>query len=338
MKASVLCPTWGHAAYIGTCIESIQNQSWQNWELLILDDGSPDDTQAVVARYLSDSRIRYTRQDNQGGARLADHYNALLNLATGDFVTILEGDDYALPGLLEAHATGFMQGNHGVSFNQVIVDEGKTNWISPLAPATDEQKEEFRNEPVGRALNRLLKECFIPAQGASIRVDVLKKTGGFQSVPGLATADYPTWLKLAQVTRFHFIPEPLAVWRRHENQATKQKVVPLTEIMVPVLIQTLETLPEPLKPVVTLQLSDLKAFWDRRYVEIYYRAGKYKLMVGEWKAGRRYFTESLSRWPALMPATRLLSLAGWVLSWFRINMNLVSGLGHRLGKTRPAGR
>jgi len=90
---SIITPTYNHAEFIGACIESVLAQTYPYWEMIIIDDGSTDDTGEVVARY-EDDRIRYIRQPNMGVERLTETYNKALSLARGEYIAILEGDDY----------------------------------------------------------------------------------------------------------------------------------------------------------------------------------------------------------------------------------------------------
>jgi glycosyltransferase involved in cell wall biosynthesis len=93
VKVSVVIPAYNHEHFIGPAIDSVLNQSLQDFELIIVDDGSTDNTAAVIKKY-SDPRIHYYFQENQ------DAFNTInrgIGLAKGDFVAILNSDDiYAL--------------------------------------------------------------------------------------------------------------------------------------------------------------------------------------------------------------------------------------------------
>ncbi|WP_051062272.1 glycosyltransferase family 2 protein [Ilumatobacter nonamiensis] len=87
---SVIVPTFNRAATIGRAIESVLSQDFENWELVIVDDGSTDDTAAVVRPLLSDRRIRYVAQSNAG---VAAARNTGASTATGSMLTFLDSDD-----------------------------------------------------------------------------------------------------------------------------------------------------------------------------------------------------------------------------------------------------
>jgi glycosyltransferase involved in cell wall biosynthesis len=98
-RVSVLMPTFKHAAFIRRALESLRAQAFTGWELIIVDDGSPDCTDEVVEPYLRDSRIRYHRWErNQGlGAAL----NFATSQARGDFLAYLPSDDVYYPEHLD---------------------------------------------------------------------------------------------------------------------------------------------------------------------------------------------------------------------------------------------
>jgi glycosyltransferase involved in cell wall biosynthesis len=96
-------PVYNGSAFIATAIDSLLAQSYPAWELVVIDDGSTDDTPGVVGRY-ADERIRYFRQENRGQAAAL---NAGLDRAGGEFVTTLDADDWLTPDSLACRMDGF---------------------------------------------------------------------------------------------------------------------------------------------------------------------------------------------------------------------------------------
>jgi len=90
---SIITPTFNHEAYISDCIESVLAQTYPNWEMIIVDDGSTDRNLEVMSRF-KDDRIRVFPMEHVGLAHLDDTYNFALEQANGELVAILEGDDY----------------------------------------------------------------------------------------------------------------------------------------------------------------------------------------------------------------------------------------------------
>lgn len=96
-KISVLMPLYNAALYVESAIQSVVNQTYTDWELIIVDDGSTDDSLAVVKRYESD-KIRVYTQPNSGACVAR---NKALSLAKGAFVKFLDADDLLSPDCLE---------------------------------------------------------------------------------------------------------------------------------------------------------------------------------------------------------------------------------------------
>ena len=95
---SVITPTYNHGKFISDCIESVLKQSYQNWEMIIIDDGSTDNTFAIAQEYeKKDKRIKAFTQNNIGIFRLGETYNLALSKATGKYAAILEGDAIWFP-------------------------------------------------------------------------------------------------------------------------------------------------------------------------------------------------------------------------------------------------
>ena len=90
-KVTVYIPTYNYAKYIGKAIESVLRQTMPNWELIIINDGSTDNTKDVLKNYQSHPQIRIIDQENKG---LNVTNNIALRLAKGKYIIRLDGDDY----------------------------------------------------------------------------------------------------------------------------------------------------------------------------------------------------------------------------------------------------
>lgn len=116
---SIIMPSYNTANYIAASIQSVLDQTYQNWELLLVDDCSTDDTDAVVAPFLSDARIRYLKNDRNSGAAISR--NRALREAKGRWIAFLDSDDLWYPTKLEAQLR-FMQ-EHGYHFSYTNYEE-----------------------------------------------------------------------------------------------------------------------------------------------------------------------------------------------------------------------
>jgi teichuronic acid biosynthesis glycosyltransferase TuaG len=113
---SIITPAYRAVKFVGETIASVQAQEHQNWEMLIVDDGSPDETAQVVAQHAAaDPRIRLIRQANSGpwAAR-----QTAVDRASGDFVAFLDSDDLWLPGKLSRQLAFMREKNAAISFTR----------------------------------------------------------------------------------------------------------------------------------------------------------------------------------------------------------------------------
>jgi len=96
---TVIVPTYNRADLIGETLESVAAQTFTDWECIVVDDGSTDNTREVVERFIArDPRFRYVRQENSSAASARNHG---VRLARGEFIAFLDSDDLFTPDRLE---------------------------------------------------------------------------------------------------------------------------------------------------------------------------------------------------------------------------------------------
>lgn len=128
MKVSFVIPAYQVEKYIGSCIESIQNQTTNDWELIIIDDGSYDNTLNIVKKYAQcDSRITVVHQNNQG---VSAARNVGITLAKGQWIAFIDGDDLVAPDLLEKYKKYLSDDNDICFISYQDVDEKKLDNFS----------------------------------------------------------------------------------------------------------------------------------------------------------------------------------------------------------------
>lgn len=101
---SVIMPTWNRASVVGAAIRSVQAQHFSDWELIVVDDGSTDDTAAVMSSFTADPRIRYIKRPHAGQCAARNHGQSVAN---GSLIAYLDSDNIWYPGFLAAAVAVF---------------------------------------------------------------------------------------------------------------------------------------------------------------------------------------------------------------------------------------
>jgi len=199
-EVSVIMPTYNRADLIGRSVRSVLEQSYGDFELIVVDDGSTDSTPDVVAGF-SDERIRYVRcQENRGAAAAR---NTGVRAARGAYIAFQDSDDEWLPQKLERQMG---------TFRHLAPDIGVV--YSDMWRISKDRKEYFRaphtSPEDGLIYSRALGfHVFgIVLQASVIRRECFEKTGLFDE--GLrALEDSEFWIRMSRHYRFYHIPEPL---------------------------------------------------------------------------------------------------------------------------------
>ena len=111
---SIIMPSFNTGKYITETIESVLAQSYKNWELIIVDDCSSDNTDEIVSTYLSDDRIHYLKNEKNSGAAFSR--NIALRKAKGKWIAFLDSDDLWLPEKLELQLAYMKKNNYAFSY------------------------------------------------------------------------------------------------------------------------------------------------------------------------------------------------------------------------------
>ncbi len=213
---SVCVPTYNGAAFIEETLRSIVNQSYQDFELLIVDDGSTDNTLEIV-RSFSDPRIQVHCNPERLG--IPANWNRCLDLASGEFVCVFHQDDEMQPDnlerkvqLLSADPTlGFVH-----SAVETLVDESApTSFANWIEDATEDTV--FDGVEYFRTL--LLRGNRVCAPTVMARRHALLEQGGFDRDLSFA-CDYAMWLRLCLTYRVGFLTRPLVRYRWHGGNAS----------------------------------------------------------------------------------------------------------------------
>lgn len=199
---SVIIPAYNHAAFLLKTIESVLDQDWRDYEIIVVDDGSKDDTPAVAARF--GSAIRYIPQTNHG---MAATRNIGVRHASGDLISFLDDDDLWLPHYLSTVWAHFQ------------ADPDLAALHTGFQLTSDKQGSDFpargtRTVPPHELYESLVEGGFFPPSSVTVRRTCLESVGLFDE--GLqGYADWELWLRICRERKFIGIPDVLVKYRIH---------------------------------------------------------------------------------------------------------------------------
>lgn len=215
---TIIVVSYNQAKYIKENLDSIKSQTYNNIELIVADDASPDNSVAIFESWLTDNNYSAKKNYHQNNTGLATILNECIEIATGKYIKIIAADDYLHPESIEQCVTKLEElgDDYGMIFSdthavnhasQITSDIANYNALGNIDPLL------FRNE--------LIKGNRIAALTVLMRLDVLKETGKYDSK--LIVEDYYRWLKINEKYLITYIPTKLAYYRLHDNNITRVK-------------------------------------------------------------------------------------------------------------------
>lgn len=211
---SVVIPVYNVERYIKECIESVLNQTYKNFEIVIVDDGSQDNSIRIARQYL-DSRIRIVSQPNRG---LAAARNTGINASRGMFIALLDSDDFWHPKKLQEHFHHFSNDRTiGVSYSaSLFVDEDSYLLGIGQFPKTNNVKAEdiFCRNPIGNGSAPVIRKSLLQKVGKQVETEDGIRMHYFDETMR-QSEDVEFWLRIALTTEFRFVgvARPLTYYR-----------------------------------------------------------------------------------------------------------------------------
>lgn len=216
---SVVFTSYNHATYLRQAVESILNQTYKNFELIIVDDCSTDQSPSILRGYQQDPRVRLNLlEKNTGSYVKASNYGA--KMAKGEFLLFAQCDDFAHQEQLERLLNAIDENNNiGVVYSRSnMVDSNGIIFEDDFRG----RERAFRKHCIrdtfiaGDLMRRFLSySCVIPNLSAAlIRRSLYEKIGGI-SEKYLVAADWAFWLTLSEYANFYYISTPLNNFRQH---------------------------------------------------------------------------------------------------------------------------
>lgn len=208
---SIIMPSYNTANYIGESINSVLSQTYENWELIIVDDCSTDYTDEVVKKFLNDKRIKYFRNNKNSGAAISR--NKALREAKGRWIAFLDSDDLWVPEKLEKQINLMEKNNHSFSytFYEEIDEIGNNLNIRVLGP-----KKITKFGMYNYCWPGCLTVMYDANKIGLIQIEDIKKNN-----------DYAMWLKIIKKTNCYLYPYSLAFYRKRAGSISNHSYVKL---------------------------------------------------------------------------------------------------------------
>jgi len=275
-KFSIIISTYNYGDYLGATLESILVQTFTDFEVVLVDDGSMDNTQAVIRLYEEkfQGRLRSVYQNNRG---LSAGRNHALRLAKGEYMAYVDSDDLLDKNALERAAKELeAHSDYGMVFGNAQVFESKTGkyllpFFGKIARCQHYQ---------GWCLEKLfLKKNYIPLSSVVVRKIVMDEVGPFDE--GLKVGeDYDMWLRISSLYPIGYIPHVQAFMRRHgKNLSFKSQLHAWAQIKI--MKKLLQLVPN-------LQERVGKEAYDKRWFVIYSNMGKNLVLINQKRRARKF--------------------------------------------------
>lgn len=207
---SIITPTYNCAKFIARTLDSVQAQTYKNWEMIIVDDCSQDNTKEIVEGYMkTDPRIQYHLLDENSGAAVAR--TIAMSLAKGSYMAFLDSDDIWMPDKLERQIRWMNDNKYAFSctaYEQIDEEDNLLNRTIKTIKKTD--------------YNRLLLDC--PVGNSTVVYDV-EKIGKFE-VPNIRKRnDDALWLQMLKKEKYIWgMPDVLMKYRIRKNSISSNKL------------------------------------------------------------------------------------------------------------------
>ena len=216
---SIIIPSYNHSKFIGKALKSVLDQSYQNWEAIVIDNQSTDETDKILAMF-NDNRFKYFKINNNG--IIAKSRNLGIKLAKGEWIAFLDSDDWWTFDKLEVCLKNNNNDNVDFIYHDLVIkyDKPKLNL--------------FRKGFKGRQLNKpILTDLLVRGisegnaignSSAIVRKKILNQIGEISENKDLvASEDYNTWLRIARITdKFKYVNKKLGYYLIHNLSSQKR--------------------------------------------------------------------------------------------------------------------
>lgn len=309
---SIITPTYNHENFISECLESVLAQSYASWEQIVIDDGSTDKTAKIVSQF-KDDRIKYIRQDNKGILRLGESYNLALQISKGEYIAVLEGDDFWPSDKLEIQIDAMRGSDAVLSWGRAEVMDEKGDLLAVLPNDMERFMGLSREEQLGNLLiENPMHSCTIVCKKVA-----LQSIGGFKQPQGLPFVDGSTWLELSLIGDFLPIDAVLGCYRRHDRQISSTMKSSMVRAGL-YFTEFFKNLPADVKASLANEDTDIAARMDRKAREIDYYLGRAYLREGKWSDARESLLKAIKE--ENLPSIKAKAILGILCGLLRTDL------------------
>lgn len=214
---SLIMPLYNHEKFLQKSISTILDQTYSKLELIIIDDGSTDNSLEIINGF-NDNRIRYIYQNNLGVKKLNLTINKGLKLAKGSLVTMVASDDYLPLDRFENQIKYFDNEEIDLVFGNITLTDENGKKIKLIRPSIDYN---YNKQPKEKKIRKYFENNYIPQPSTLIRTSALKKIGGYIQKNYMYAEDYPTQLNLMMNGEVLYINKNFSFYRLHDSQMTR---------------------------------------------------------------------------------------------------------------------
>lgn len=218
IPVSIITASYNYENYIKETIESVINQTYTNWELIIIDDGSTDNSVEVIKSYCKkDKRIKLFQHEGEINKGLAETVKLGISKAKGEWIAFLESDDKFMPEYLEEKVK-IINRNSNVKFifsDLETFGSEKTSFDKSLVYSSIKKKLISKKPLMDLSLELLKQNLICTFSIVMVKKNLIEECNF--NTPVNALLDLWLWTQIAQKTKFYYLNKPLTMWRVHNQ-------------------------------------------------------------------------------------------------------------------------
>ncbi|WP_299238823.1 glycosyltransferase family 2 protein [Sulfurihydrogenibium sp.] len=237
---TICIPAYNHERYVGQTIQSVIDQTYENIELIIINDGSKDKTNEVIRKYIPECEKRFVRFEyrNRENKGLSATLNEAVDWAKGKYFSPIASDDVLLKDKISVLVDKLesLDDSYAAAFgNAIFIDEnGKEIYLDPitLTPTSKEKgfnlfldfhtsyrDFDYKDPNLFGSYKTLLAGNYLPAMSCIIKLENIREVGAWTE--GNTLEDWEMWLKLSKKYKFAYVDKPVALYRWHATNSVK---------------------------------------------------------------------------------------------------------------------